>query len=589
RIRGNRFSSEMFGYANIHDGLMSSDGVTVVDDSKTVLLEADGTVSPRKENTKDKYVFAFGDDYQGGLKEYYQLTGFTPLLPKYALGNWWSRYYEYSEKSYLGLMDKFDIKDVPLTVATIDMDWHIVKNVPRDATCGSMQGRGWTGYTFEKEYFPDYKRFLAELKKRGLAITMNLHPRDGVRYFEQQYNDMAEANGIDPATKQQVQFNLTDEKFVTSYFDILHHPYEADGVDFWWIDWQQGTKSTIKGLDPLWLLNHYHTLDSGRDGRQPLILSRYAGLGSHRYPIGFSGDTIVSWKSLKLQPHFTAMAANVGYTWWSHDIGGHMCGKSNGELYLRWLQFGVFSPINRLHSTKNGMSKEPWLYGKPFEEISEDFLRLRHRMLPYLYTANVLTAKEGAPLVAPMYYRFKDENAYKFKNQYCFGSEMFVAPIVSKAHANGKTMQTVWFPKGVWTNFFNGKKYEGERTYEIVCPFEEFPVFVKEGAIIPMIIQREGNSTAFDEIEVKVYLGNNSYTMYDETGSINFQISTNGENATFDIKPSLNCKTKHIKVLFCDIKGADIAVNGKPMTRGKEILVLTKQTKIVLSKIVEAR
>ncbi|MEG2688279.1 MAG: glycoside hydrolase family 31 protein, partial [Clostridia bacterium] len=175
RIRGNRFSSEMFGYANIHDGLMSSDGVTVVDDSKTVLLEADGTVSPRKENTKDKYVFAFGDDYQGGLKEYYQLTGFTPLLPKYALGNWWSRYYEYSEKSYLGLMDKFDIKDVPLTVATIDMDWHIVKNVPRDASCGSIQGRGWTGYTFEKEYFPDYKRFLAELKKRGLAITMNLH------------------------------------------------------------------------------------------------------------------------------------------------------------------------------------------------------------------------------------------------------------------------------------------------------------------------------------------------------------------------------------------------------------------------------
>ena len=104
---------------------------------------------------------------------------------------------------------------------------------------------------------------------------------------------MAKANGIDPASKEPVEFDFTDRTFVDSYFDLVLHPYEEDGVDFWWIDWQQGRKSNRQGLDPLWLLNHYHTLDAGRDGRTPLILSRYAGCGSHRYPLGFSGDTIV--------------------------------------------------------------------------------------------------------------------------------------------------------------------------------------------------------------------------------------------------------------------------------------------------------
>lgn len=112
------------------------------------------------------------------------------------------------------------------------MDWHIVTNVPKDADYKSFQGAGWTGYTFEKELFPDPEGFLQNLKGRNLAVTMNLHPRDGVRYFEQQYPDMARACGVDPQTKRTIEFDLTDEKFRNAYFDILHHPYEKMGVDF---------------------------------------------------------------------------------------------------------------------------------------------------------------------------------------------------------------------------------------------------------------------------------------------------------------------------------------------------------------------
>ena len=439
-------------------GLFSTVGVVEIDDSKSFILLENGSVEMRKDGVTDKYIFAFDDDYLGGLKEFYSLTGATPVLPKYALGNWWSRYLAYTQDEYISLMDKFNEKDIPLTVATIDMDWHLVKDVPKEAhkLPHSFQGPGWTGYTFNKKLFPDHKTFFKDLKARGLAITMNLHPKDGVRFFEDQYPEMARANGIDPQTKQTVEFDLTDMRFVESYFDILHHPYEDDGVDFWWIDWQQGKKSKLKGFDPLWALNHYHTLDSGRDGRTPLILSRYAGVGAHRYPLGFSGDTFVKWASLKYQPYFTATASNIGYTWWSHDIGGHIFGNGNPELYTRWVQYGVFSPINRLHSNNTALSKEPWLYGSKAEKIVTEFMRLRHRMLPYLYTANIRTARDGEPLVMPMYYLDKTNEAYRAKNQYYFGTELLVAPVVEKCKSDGFARTNVYLPEGKWTDFFTG-------------------------------------------------------------------------------------------------------------------------------------
>lgn len=558
--KGKREKKDHFCIAHIRKGIFAQNGVSEIDDSASVLLNADGSVCVRPPACVDKYVFAFGKDYLGGLKEFYSLSGFTPVLPKYVLGNWWSRYHAYTDKEYLELMDKFEQKDVPLTVATIDMDWHIVGNVPKDAEYKSFQGAGWTGYTFERQLFPDPVGFLQNLKSRNLAVTMNLHPRDGVRYFEEQYPDMARACGIDPQTKRTVQFDLTDERFRNAYFDILHHPYEKDGVDFWWIDWQQGTKSKMKGLDPLWLLNHYHTLDINRDGKGGVILSRYAGIGSHRYPLGFSGDTVVCWKSLKFQPYFTALASNAGYTWWSHDIGGHLFGKGDNELYLRWVQYGVFSPINRLHSNNKAMSKEPWNYTQ-VETVAEDFLRLRHRLLPYLYTANVRTAKEGVPLVCPSYYYSADERAYepKWRNQYYFGEQMYVCPVTHKGK-NGATKQKIWLPDGVWFDFFTGERFEGGKEYEIECPLERYPVFAKEGAIIPLLNAKK-NSTDFDDIELKIHLGNNVYTMFDEGGKISVAMKKDETGWDVIIIPD-GVKTERLTVSFANVKEADIELNG---------------------------
>ena len=303
------------GETELGEGIVSRQMWSVVDDSSSMLITKDGFKLREDEEAIDLYFFGYGLDYLTALKDFYTLSGELPLLPRFTLGNWWSRYYKYTQKSYLDLMDRFDSEDIPFSVAVIDMDWHITDVEGRFGT-------GWTGYTWNKELFPSPKDFLSELHTRGYKVLLNVHPADGIRAYEDCYKDMGEFMGVDIKKEEPVLFDIADDKFREGYFKHVHHPLEKQGVDYWWIDWQQGENSGHKGLDPLWLLNYFHYKDSEREDRgRGLILSRYAGVGSHKYPIGFSGDTIITWKSLDFQPYFTATASNIGYAWWSHDIG----------------------------------------------------------------------------------------------------------------------------------------------------------------------------------------------------------------------------------------------------------------------------
>ena len=305
-LRGTaRTLDEADGAVELEHSIISRFGYGVFDDSKSLLLTEDGWVEPRKVGSIDFYFFGYGHNYEKCLKDFYHLTGKTPLLPRYALGNWWSRYYKYTEEEYKNLMTRFEREEIPFSVAVIDMDWHLVDIDPK-------YGSGWTGYTWNRELFPNPKQFMKWLHEHHLKVTLNVHPAGGVQAHEEQYVEMAKAVGKDWEKEEPVNFDISDPKFLEAYFEYLHHPNEEAGVDFWWVDWQQGGLTKIPGLDPLWMLNHYHYLDSKRRGKRPMTFSRYAGIGSHRYPIGFSGDTIISWKSLDFQPYFTANASNVG-------------------------------------------------------------------------------------------------------------------------------------------------------------------------------------------------------------------------------------------------------------------------------------
>ncbi|MGN1479044.1 MAG: TIM-barrel domain-containing protein, partial [Acutalibacteraceae bacterium] len=388
-----------------------------------------------------------------------------------------------------------------------------------------------------------------------LHITVNLHPSMGVRWFEDKYGDFAEFMGIDPKSKKQIEFDLSDKKFIEGYFKFLHHPYEKDGVDFWWIDWQQGRHSQVEGLDPLWALNHYHSLDIKRDGKRPLILSRYAGAGTHRYPLGFSGDTAIYKSVLKFQPYFTSTASNIGYSWWSHDIGGHRGGVHDEELYLRWLQFGVFSPINRLHSTSNElMGKEPWNYSAPIHHYAAEALRLRHRLIPYIYSMNYRCAFLGETLIKPMYYEHPDDEwAYKCGSQYYFGSEMIVAPIFNKTD---KRTSAAWvdvtLPEGEFTDIFTGTVYKGGQKIRMFRDIDSIPMLAKPGAIIPLDSGELSNDCSLpEEIETLVFNGSGSFDMYEDDGETEEYL--NGKTAVthFESEQKGNAVTFSVKTHGC--------------------------------------
>jgi len=517
-------------------GVCSRYGFSVIDDSETVLLTEDGWIDVRQPNSVDVYFWGFGYHYLDAVKTLYQLTGAPPLLPAYALGNWWSRYHAYTQEEYQNLILRFEEEEVPFSVAVVDMDWHITKIPEECKDANQAFNSGWTGYTWNKELFPDYKAFLKFFEEHNLKTSLNLHPAQGVGCHEEMYEEMALACGIDPATKERVKLDLLSPDFMEKYFDILHHPYEEAGVNFWWMDWQQGRdfwwiheankdgnlQNKLEIVHPLWLLNHLHIADIKRNGLRPMFFSRYSGPGSHRYPVGFSGDTMITWEALDFQPYFTLTASNVGYSWWSHDIGGHMRAYQNDELMTRWVQYGVFSPINRLHSSNEIFSgKEPWHFGYEAEIVMKKWLNLRHYLFPYIYTMNYRNYKDLEPLVQPMYYAHpKRDAAYEVKNQFMFGSELMVAPITQpNNNLTHHGVTEVWFPEGDWFDFFTGLHYTSiqGRKLHVSRSLHDYPVFAKAGAIVPM--QQSKDLTAGNDLEIIVFPGmSNSFTLYEDDG-----------------------------------------------------------------------
>ena len=519
---------EVNGSCPVEDGVCARDGFAFIDDSATPIIRQDGWFAPRQACT-DMYFFGYGHDYTACVQDYYRLTGAPEMLPAFALGNWWSRYHAYSDEEYLTLMDRFQQEDVPLSVGIVDMDWHLT-----DGDGRRYWEDGWTGYTWNEKLFPDYKAFIKGLHDRGLKTALNLHPSSGVRHWDVQYEDMAKALGVDPATKDPVTFDCLHPEFLKAYFEILHFPYEKDGVDFWWMDWQQGNdypsivgkryrETGLECIHPLWMVNHTHYLASKREGKRGMIFSRFGGYGSQRYPIGFSGDTYISWASLDFQPWFTATASNVGYSWWSHDIGGHMQGVRDDELTVRWIQFGVFSPIFRLHSTDSVfLGREPWNYNKRAELIIDRFMRLRHQLFPYLYTMNHRNAAELLPLILPMYHTHPEAaEAYQVPNQYWFGSELIAAPITHKADESDLGSTTAWLPQGLWTDAFTGYVYHGDQTLDLHRPMEQMPLLMKAGAIVPMQAHTPQSRQLGKAEEMEVYIApgaSNTFTLYEDDG-----------------------------------------------------------------------
>ncbi len=501
----------------IEDGILSTDGWTLIDESTNFLFDQSDWpwVEERKDkNTQDWYFMAYGKHYKNVLKDFTLIAGKVPLPPRYAFGYWWSRYWNYSDNDLRNLVANFEKYSIPLDVLVIDMDWH------------ETDRHQWTGWTWDKNLFPAPDKFLQWTKAKNLKVTLNLHPADGIAPFEEPYEEFAKKMNFDTSAKKNIPYEGSNKKFMQNLFGVILHPMEKQGVDFWWLDWQQwATDKNIKGLSNTWWLNYTFFTDMERNSeKRPLIYHRWGGLGNHRYQIGFSGDSYITWESLAFQPYFTNIASNVLYTYWSHDIGGHMFfGKNylDPELYVRWMQYGALSPIFRTHSTKNPLlNKEIWNFKGEYFDALQKSISLRYELAPYIYTMARKTYDEGIGLCRPMYYDYpKVEQAYQYPSQYMFGDNVLVAPI-GKAGVEGISKVKVWLPAGDdWYEWQTGTMLKGGQEIEREFTIDEYPIYIKAGAVIPMYhnvknLQSEPNQTV-----IGIFPGNSgSFDIYEDAG-----------------------------------------------------------------------
>ena len=518
------------GETKLEPGILSRDGWVLVDDSDRPLFDnSDWPWVAVRSSAKhqDWYFFGYGHDYRKAMLDFTKVAGKIPMPPRFAFGLWWSRYWAYTDEEFKNLVSEFRMHDVPLDVLVIDMDWHQTFDLrwgrsPKDQ---AGQPLGWTGYTWDRNYFPDPQGFLAWCDSEGLKTPLNLHPASGIQPHEDHYPEMATAMGIDTATKKYVPFDIVDKKFATNYMNLIIHPLEHQGVDFWWLDWQAWGTTKIPGVTPTWWLNYVFFTDmERRKADRPLLFHRWGGLGNHRYQIGFSGDVVSVWESLAFQPKFTATAANVGYGYWSHDIGGHMPGEISPELYTRWIQWGSFSPILRTHVTKNGKAERRiWAYPADQFRMMRDAILLRYSLVPYIYTAAHNAYETGTSIVHPMYYEDPESpEAYDFSGEYRFGNDMIVAPVAVPVDSSSLLAEKkVWLPVGQWTEWFTGHHLTGPGVFVRHYAEDEIPVFVRDGAIIPMQPKmRSTHELPIDPLILTIFPGDSgSCDVYEDEGN----------------------------------------------------------------------
>jgi hypothetical protein len=553
----------------LFEGLLSRAGWYLLNDSQTVLLTdtAPGFVQRPDAGGvyQDGYLFGYGLDYAQGLADLRSLTGAAPLLPKKALGVWFSRWWSYTDPEWREQVRAFQQRGVPLDTISIDTDWKRVHNplgcvvwnavirAPIDDACS------WNGWDWNRDIYPDPDGFVTWLHEQGLDVGLNVHP--SIAGSDPAYPAVeAQTGGLmrddadlpcellqaDPSTPCYV-FDWTQPAQLEAYFG-LHRPIEATGIDFWWLDWCcEGARAQAPGLSADTFINAAYAKQHEAMGSRWPAFSRIGssfqsgkagadnnGLGAfaeHRSTIHFTGDTCSTWELMRFQAEMTASEGNIGLPYVSHDIGSFLGEPLPGlpcnnvlntnpnppdDMYLRWIQFGTFEPIMRLHSHHG--DRLPWNYGGATETIATRFLRLRGQLVPTLYTLSRVAHDTGLPMARAMYLQWPGhEAAYQYRSQYTVGDDMLVASVA--APGDPATI-SLWIPPGEWVDFFTGEVLIGPAEISRSVPLEHYAVFLRKGAILPL--QPELLTSAHgpqDGLTLQVWPGaDGAFRLYEDEG-----------------------------------------------------------------------
>lgn len=476
-----------------------------------------------ENDAADVYLFLPGEGgYSQLAADFLKLTGKIPLPPLYIFGLIDSRYYPYTEDEALQVIDEYRKKEIPLDVFVVDTDWRV----------GASHG-----YAVNAEYFPDMQRFIDRAHQRHVRVMFNDHPEPVAEHA---------------LSSDELSYR---EKGLKSLLDF--------GADVWWFDrnWHTHLKEPAPGLrKEVWGMRMYQDMTQRhKPGVRPLIMSNVEGIdngkrhyptspAAHRFPIWWTGDTRSAWKDLE---RGVINAVNSGFQsmlpYLSEDLGGHF-GMPSEELYLRFLQYGVFSSIVRLHCTA-GKIRYPWVYGEAVEQIARNFIQLRYHMLPLIYAAARQAYDSGMPLLRRCDFFWKDYPEAADPTQYMFGDHLLVAPVIKKG---GKRM--LWLPPGEWIDAWRGERHCGAKMLEVEVALHEIPLFIRAGAIIPTLPKLQFVDQAiWQKLIIEVYLAEDDFgtaaTIYEDDGKT---------NAYLDQK---FCQTR----LACEQRGQKITFNIAPM------------------------
>lgn len=534
---GSAFSLDDFETkAKIKRGLFSFDGFASIDDSNTPIFDNNGNIVNNPIKNDDVYLFVYRKDFYKALESYYMLTGYPLMISRNLLGIWWNKNIVYNQNMVVKLLGDFQNNLLPISALLLTKGWYNNFGLLKES-----------GYTINNELYGDLMQFSTYLENNKIDLGLNINIDDCISSKESGYSLLS--NKLNINNNLDIQINPYNSGFMYYYVEYLLKPLINNGVDFFQIDINK------EDIYKLCSFNYYTYNYLNMKNRRPILFSKNPTLVAHRYQILDSGKTKVSWHTLKFLPYFNSTASNIGISYWSHAIGGYKDGIEDSELYTRYVQLGTYSPIFRLASDKSDYYKrEPWKWDVKTYRIVKDYIRLRVRLIPYLYNEFYRYSTTGAQIIKPLYYDYPemiDEPDYK--NEYHFGSEMFVSPITTpKDSVMNRVVHKLYLPSGVWYDFKTGKKYNGESRLITFFKDEDYPVFIKAGSIIPMAVINEddlNNTKAPNTLEIQIFPGrSNSYMLFEDDGvsqmykegfflktNINFEYAKDSYNLT--IKP----------------------------------------------------
>ncbi len=446
------------------------------------------------------YIISAADSFPELVENYVEVTGKQPMPARWLFGNHASRFGYRNQQEVESVVNAFREADIPVDSVIIDLFWF------GPDIKGHMGNLAW-----DKQAFPEPKKMIASLKQQGVKTILITEPfilSSSKRWDEAVSRGICAKNGKGEPKRFDFYFGNTclidvfDEKAI-DWFQAIYIDLMKQGVAGTWgdlgepevhpddtIHTMSASQQTLRGDEihnaygHQWANLVYQSYLQHQPDTRPMIMMRSGFLGTQRYGIiPWTGDVDRSWGGLKPQVELSLQMSLFGLAYTHSDLGGFAGGETfDQELYLRWLQYGVFQPVYRPHA-QDHIAPEPVFHDEQTKAIARDFIRLRYRLLPYHYTMAYQNSTTGMPLMRPVFFQVKQPQRWlEEKRQYFWGESMMVKPVTQP----GLNSIKVDLPQGTWFDFFNGTEFQGEQTIDYPLTLQTIPVLVKAGAFIPM-------------------------------------------------------------------------------------------------------